>query len=119
MSALTKSEYENEIKELAASIWEEARSQVEDDGETYGSMSDYVHGSTFEWVDSHQWVIYSAYHRDVIALSKNEDAYRDVYSNADLGQILGEGGLKKVDTIMAFYAMLADVQQAVSEYTED
>ena len=119
MTTLTNAEYENEIKEMAAGIWEEALSQVEGDGETYGSTSDYVYGSTFEWVDSHQWIINNAYHKNVIALSENEDAYKGVYSNEGLGQILVEGGLDHVHTIMAFYAMLADVQQVLSEYIED
>ena len=116
MSTLTKSEYENEIKELAAGIWEEALSDAEGDTEEAEQLA---YGLTHEWVDGHQWIIYYSYHTDVLAFTENEGAYKDVYCNDDLGAIVSEGGLDKLNAIMAYFAMNTDVLQALHEIKED
>jgi len=116
MTSLTSTEYDNEIKELAADIWEEALSQAE--GDT-GEAEQLAYELTHEWVDGHQWIIYTSYHKDVLAFTENEGAYKDVYCNDDLGAILCEGGMDKLHTIMAYFAMQTDVLQALSEIKED
>ena len=116
MTSLTNTEYENEIKELAAGIWEEALSQAEGDTEEAEQLA---YELTNEWVDGHQWIIYYSYHKDVLAFSENEGAYKDVYCNEDIGAIVSEGGINTLNTIMAFLAMQTDVLQALSEIKED
>ena len=116
MSTLTKSEYENEIKELAAGIWEEALSEAEGDTEEAEQLA---YELTYERVDGHLWIIYTGYHKDVLAFTGNEGAYEDVYCKEDLGAILCEGGLDKLNRIMAYFAMQADILQALYEIKED
>ena len=116
MSTLTKSEYENEIKEIAAGIWEEAVAQAEGDTE---EAEELTYDLTHDWVDNHQWVIYNVYHKDILSLSENEDAYKDVYCNEDLGSILSEDGFDKLYTLMAYFAIQADISQALHEIKED
>ena len=116
MSTLTKSKYYNEIKEMAADIWEEALFQAEGDTEEAEQLA---YDLTHEWVDGHQWVIYYSYHKDVLACTENEDAYKDVYCNEDLGAIVSEGGLDKLNTIVAYFAMNTDVLEALHEIKED
>ena len=113
MTSLTNTEYDNEIKELAADIWEEALSQAEGDTEEAEQLA---YELTHEWVDSHQWVIYTSYHKDVLAFTENEGAFEDVYCNEGIAAIVSEGGLITLNTIMTYFAMQADVLQALHEY---
>lgn len=91
MADLTLSEYSKEISELAESIAKEAREEGRD-------VSDVLH----ETIDGHQWVIYTAYHFDVLKHSKNDGAYFEEY---------GELTLKALDLAQIVYAaMAADVR---------
>lgn len=63
-------------------------------------------------VDSHQWIIYTAYHTEVLRLSSNSNALFD-----DLG-VTGLDGctcLSDVTIRLAYYAMLADVNDALAK----
>ena len=116
MTTLTNAEYGCEIEELAAGIWEEALTQAEGNTEEVEQLAyELIH----DWVDSHQWVVYTVYHRDVLTFTENEGAYKDVYGNDDLGSIVREGGLDKLNTIMVYFAMQADILEALHEYRED
>ena len=123
MNTLTKSEYENEIKELAAGIWEEALSQAEGDSDFSIINMEEAEELAYElapvWVDDHQWIKDNSYHTDVLAFTENEGSYKDVYCNDDIGVILSEGGLDKLNTIMAYFAMNRDVLEALHEIKED
>lgn len=66
MSDLSLAEYTKEVAELAASIAKEAREEGRD-------VADVLH----ETIDGHQWVIYTAYHFDVLKHSPNDGAYFD------------------------------------------
>ena len=116
MTSLTNTEYDTEIEEIAADIWEKALTQAEGDKQEAEQLA-------YEWVcqlvGGHQWIIYTSYHKDVLAFTGNEGAYKDVYGNDDLGAILCEGGLDKLNTIMAHFAMQADILQVLSEIKGD
>lgn len=86
-------EYWTEIASLAKEVPEQAR---EEDADVY----DRLH----EFLDSHQWVIYYAYHFDVLKHTQNEDAIFE--AGFDLSGIESLGALT---TPATFYAMMQDV----------
>lgn len=92
---ITYQEYWAEIKDLAKTVREE-----------YDDVSD----GAFETIDSHQWVIYNAYHFDVLKHCANTNAYFDVFgeapSGADAHEILAK---------LASAAMLEDLQNELAE----
>lgn len=65
-----------------------------------------------EAVDSHQWIIYTVYHTEVLRLSSNSNALFD-----DLGGTGLDGCtcLSDVTIRLAYYAMLADVNDALAK----
>ena len=98
---ITQSEYNDEIAQLAEGIFEEVR-------EFGGDISDLA----FMAVDGHQWIIYTAYHSEIIERACNPDAYQDVYSNEDLGALVVEGGMSAAVQAQAFFAFESDLQDA-------
>ncbi len=96
-STVTYQEYWNEIKTLAESVLKEYDEESRHDG-------------AFETVDSHQWIIYNAYHYDVLRHCQDENAYFEQFGEAPTGEsvheILGK---------LAFVAMLQDVEGAIQD----
>jgi len=109
MSVLNAQEYWKEIAALAESIIEEWQ---ERDGE---DISEIAH----EVVDGHQWIIYYAFTDDVLYHCSNEDAWEDVYSPEDIGNLVIDKGMRDARTHQAFFAMEADVYEAVSNKAEE
>lgn len=104
----TKSEYYEGIKCLAQEIVEECLQ--------YGSdLRDMIH----ETVDSDQWVIYNHYHAKVREFTDNHDAYLGVYGESDLGQLVQEGGIERLEQTIVYFAMEQDIWDAVSEMKDD
>lgn len=87
MSDLTLAEYSKEVTELAQTVAKEACDENRD-------VSDVLH----ETIDGHQWVIYTAYHFDVLKHSPNDGAYFDE---------IGELTLTSLDLAPIVYAALA------------
>jgi hypothetical protein len=100
---ITHEEYWTEIESLAKAVSEEARKGRRD-------IRDALH----ETIDGHGWVIYLAYHFDVLRHSPNEDAYFD-----EMGTGFPDAAcLSDITTLCVFYALMADVQQH-SAFTEE
>lgn len=98
---MTASEYWEEIEALAKSIPREARERGDD-------PSDVLH----ETIDGHQFVIYTAEAREVLAHSPNDSAIFDEMGEqtvSDWGTIFSQA---------AYFAMCADVR-GHSEWSED
>lgn len=112
MNNITFSEYRKEIEELATCLVDDAIDALEYDKEeiTRESVEDIIMDSLLhETIDGHQWVIYYAYNDEVLTHTEFPEAYQDVYSNEDLGQLVAEKGFDSAKMVMAFYAMYNDV----------
>jgi polyhydroxyalkanoate synthesis regulator phasin len=108
MKELTQKEYSEGIESMASEVIEECLE--------YGSdLSDMIH----EKVDGDEWIIYTYYHGYVIKFSDNEDAYLDIYSSEDLGELIRTQDLDAVIQARAFFAMDADLRQAVYDNKEE
>lgn len=101
MEEITYKQYWNEVKDIANMTLEEYEGEeAQNDG-------------AFETVDGHQWVIYSAYHFDVLKHSSDENAFFEMYGERPDGDSVSEI-LQK----FAFAALLNDVQIALQELRE-
>ena len=114
---ITKTDYIKEIEGIAASIACEAVQSVKVDNpdieqdEIKEAAQELINDSLLhETIDGHEWIIYTAYNLDVIQYSRNDEYYKEIYSDRDAGEMLANGGLDSVHTMIAFWAMYADVQ---------
>lgn len=97
------------IRRIAESILSETRDRiVESKGDLPYELQDldsYLSDRAHEAVDSHEWVTYTHKARMVIAFSDSPDAYQDDS---------GDDAVATRDDLRAFYAMRADVNDAIS-----
>jgi hypothetical protein len=100
-SNITYQEYWNEVKSLAQTVLDKYHADEQPDG-------------CFETVDSHQWVIYNAYHFDVLKHCADADAYFEMYGEAPTGDSTGE-----ILGKFAFAALFHDVQTALQELCDE
>ena len=111
--SLTSSEYCTEVRSIADSIAQDALEQSEGDR---SDADDLINDSLLhEAVDGHELVIYHAGNDTVLRHSSNDEAYRDCYSDADLGKLVAEKGLDANKTVMAFFALEADVREVLED----
>ena len=111
MSEISSFQYWEEISAIAESIVSETMSECDNDRE---AAEELVQDTRLhETIDGHQWVIYCAYNLDVLKHSDNESYFEDNIGGAD--HILKDGGIDQLHTVMAFYAMYADVQEKLSD----
>ena len=104
---ITSSEYWTEVSELAENILADAMQDNNNDieaaeGEIYDTR---LH----QTIDGHQWVLYNAYHLDIISHSDNEDYMVDNFGGDCLEHALKEGGLSGLHMAIAVWAFYADV----------
>jgi len=94
---LTRQEYNDEITNLAEIIEQESQ---EYDQET--------HDMVWETVDSHQWIIYTAYHLDILKQSDSEpQEWKHMVDESD--------SWKDVIQVMAFRVMEQDLYEELQE----
>lgn len=104
---MTNLEYQANIQSIASEIVTELKQGGYDPTDIYSA----VH----EVVDGHEYMIYTHYHEKVIRQTTNEDAYLDVYSSEDLGELIQHKELEGVIQARAFFAMTQDVSDALHE----
>lgn len=98
---MTRTKYLNEIESIAEQVREAV---AEDDMDE----SDAV----FEWVDSHQWIIYYAHNLDVLRHSREDpQEWRHLAEDG--------AGWRDVIQAMAFDAMRGDVRAELNRRRED
>lgn len=103
---MTSNEYWDEINEIAESLVAEAMGSCDQDRR---AAEEHIQGSALhEAIDGHQWIIYNAYHLEVLQHSDNADYFETCIGGAD--EILRDGGIDKLHQVMAFYAMESDVR---------
>ena len=118
MSNITSSsQYWKEVQDLAVIIAEDAMSQCDNSKE---DAEELINDSLlFETIDGHQWVIYNAYHLDVLQYSGNSDRYVDEFGADDAALILKEKGLDSLHQALAFSALFADVQEKITDALDE
>jgi predicted CopG family antitoxin len=96
---ISRREYEQEIESMAERI-------IRESGEYDREMSEIVH----EDVDSHQWVIYSSHHADVLAHADEPDDWKHLVADgADWRESM---------QAMAFAALRSDVWAEIHRQQE-
>jgi hypothetical protein len=110
-------EYDTEIKAIAACLVEDAMEHHDNDKEAaLEAINDsWLH----QTIDGHQWVIYYSYNHDVLRHSRNSEEYESVYDDDGLGALVREKGVNSLHMMMAYFAMYADVQQALDDAFEE
>lgn len=113
MLNITSSQYWIEVEELANSIATVAMQSCDNDRD---DAEELINDSLLhETIDGHQWIIYNAYNLDVIQHSDNEDYYIDEFGSESAGEELKNGGLSRLHTAVAYWALYADVQGMISD----
>jgi hypothetical protein len=113
---MNNSEYNAEIKSIAAELVREAMEQKDNDQE---EALELINDTLLhETIDGHQWVIYYSYNLNVIQNTWNGDEYTSVYDDESLGELVREKGVDSMNTMIAFFAMYADVQSYIDDAFE-
>lgn len=118
MQNLTSSDYYTECENTASLIVEQAIEalQCENDDITEEAINDKIFDSVLhENIDSHEYVIYYAYHLPILQISSNDDYMIDNLGSDCLAYELENNGLSGLHMALTFWAFYADV----SEYLEN
>ena len=99
---ITQSEYYTQCQAIANELVAEHEGNEE-------SIQDALH----ETITDHQWITYTYYTLQVLAHSHNENAFFD-----DFGEPLNTSDFSSTMTKLAFFAMMADVQEYLSTALE-
>lgn len=110
MKPITENKYWREIHDLAKQVVYETRERCEGNHE---SARETLYAVTHETIEGHSWVIYTYMARQVLVHSRN-DGYAVEEWGAD--GIVEDGVLNW--SLLAYGALLADVQEAISGLPE-
>ena len=116
MSDITSTDYCNDIDGTATNLIDELMDELDNDLE---AVKEAIYDRIHETVDSHEWIIYTYHNAFVVRFSSNEDAYKDVYGNEDLGALVCEKGPEGITLAMAYFAMSADLSEKCHEIIEE
>jgi hypothetical protein len=123
MSQFTSVEYWKEVADLAACLVSESADYTDcNTVDTFDkdTILDHINDSALhEVIDGHQWVIYYAYNLSVLEYSNNEDYLIDNFGNDEAGAILKDKGLSGLHCALAYWALYADVSDALSNALEE
>ena len=112
MSNITSSQYWIEVEALATQIAQDAMSQCDNSRDEAEELI--ADSLMHETIGAHQWVIYNAYHLDVLQYSDNSDRYIDEFGTEDAALVLKESGLAGLHQALAFWALYVDVQERIA-----
>jgi len=113
---MESTEYWIEVQNLADNIVSEAMDECDND---LNAAEELINDSLLhETIDGHQWVIYYSYNLDVIRHSDNAEYYQENFGVDALATSLEQGGLDTLHCHMAFWALYADVQDAITTKLE-
>ena len=117
MTNITSSQYWIEVEALATQIAQDAMLSCDNNRE---EAEELINDSLMhETIGAHQWVIYNAYHLDVLQYSDNSDRYVDEFGVEDAALVLKESGLAGLHQALVFWALYADVQEKIEEALDD
>jgi hypothetical protein len=113
MTELSRTQYVDKINSIATNMAAEAL--ADNDNDIDAARKDIYDSRLHETIDGHRWIIYYAYNLDVIRHSDNADAYSDNLGPLDMAAVLKERGLDGLHNVIAYYAMYADVSDALNK----
>ena len=108
---MTERDIRNEARDLVLNAIDEGTIGGDDGMDPF----DWAH----ETVDGHEWVIYYYGNDYIIHHTANPDAYQDIYSNEDMGQLVVDQGIEAAHTAIAFWAMYQDVSDLISDKLDE
>lgn len=109
--SISNNEYWTEVKSIAKNLVSEALAENDNNREeAEEAIND--HNMLHETIDSHQWVINNSYNLDVIQHSDGANYYVDNFGGEALEES-PKGGLDTLHCYIAFWALYADVQEAI------
>ena len=111
------SEYKAEMKSIAFNLVEANQEKEDSEFNVFDHIRD--NGLDHEAVDGHQWSIYYSYSLDIIKHSDNDEYMVDNLGDESLVHALKEGGLNGLHQAIAFYAMVADVNEELSTLEQE
>ena len=122
----TQYDYNTEINSIAEDLVNDAMFTAKDENEDMEfdelkEIAEELINDTelHQTIDSHQWIIYTAYALPVIQYSPNDDYLIDNFGNEEAGFILANSGLNALHTATAFWCMYADVQEQLEQAFDD
>tara|TARA_B100000768_G_scaffold168165_1_gene172827 strand:+ start:360 stop:722 length:363 start_codon:yes stop_codon:yes gene_type:complete len=112
MNTITATDYTAEVKATAFNLVEEVIQETETRDEALELIND---SRLHETIDGHQWVIYYAYNLPVLEHSDNAYYMEENLGDDCIAAALKQGGINGLHTALAYWAMYADVQEAIEE----
>ena len=109
---ITDNEYWNTIRELAKEVIEEVEIPENPLEEERGEIEEKIEEVLHSTIDSHEWVIYTAYNFDVLKHSKNSGY---ALMEFGIGGVLTDDRRAIRFDAMAFWAMYQDVMEEIQE----
>lgn len=114
---LTYKEYHNGVYSLALDIAREALGQAKyNKNDAMELINDCL---LHEFIDGDEWVIYNAYHLQVLEHSNNADYMVDNLGTDCLAYVLEKGGLSRLHCALAFWALYADVNEQLDNALDE
>ena len=113
---MNSNKYWTEINKIAKTLAEESLADNYNDVDA--ARDDIFDSRLHETIDGHQWVIYDAYNLDVIRNSDNSGYYEQNFGADDVAATLKDGGIDKLHTVMAYFAMYGDVSDKIEDALE-
>lgn len=114
---ITNHEYWKEVSATAETVVETAFDNLQYDGiesptaeQVYDSIFD---GVLHETIDSHQWVIYTAYHLPVLQHTDNAEYMVDNFGGDSVEHAVKESGITGLHQSLAYWALYADVADKI------
>ncbi len=123
MSQFTSVEYWKEVSSIAECLVSASADYTDcNTTDTFDkdTILDHINDSALhETIDGHQWVIYYAYNLSVLEYSDNADYMVENLGNEEAGYILKDKGLSGLHTALAYWALYADVYDALSNTLDE
>jgi hypothetical protein len=117
MTTINSSEYYSECESIVTAIVVEMASELASEGTEVDcdNLTDATIERLHETLDAHQWIIYTAYHLQILQISSNDNAMIEEQGDEAAGWALKRGGLSGLHQALAFCAMYADCMDYVSD----
>ena len=117
---ISGADYWAQVEETAGSAIETAKAHVAANAfgmnteERAEAVEEAINDSILhETIDGHEWIIYYSYNLDILQHSANEDYMIDNLGGAS--EVLESSGLQGLHQALAYWALYADVQEAIQE----
>lgn len=123
MSILSLQQYNQEVQSLAKAIVQDVLDSLDIEGlqpeQVQDLFDENLYDTTHEAIDSHEYIIYTAYHLPILQYSDNANYMVEELGNEIAGEVFHDKGLDGLHQALAYWAMLADTQEAIHELQDD